>query len=121
MAFLQKMIAERIAAEKISDQEGVGFRKALRAVRKVGDEPAKHLAGATGLDASVFDDGLFSEKAIYHCCVAGGMNVPATAIVGAFGDGTFLKWLFSDEGMAQIMKWVEMIMKIIALLAPLFL
>lgn len=118
MGPIQKIIARRIAAEKVSDEEGIRFRAALRLIDKI-DEKAtpEQLAAASGCDASAFKAGLFSEQAAAAICAKAGVKAP----VGAIGDGEFLKWLFSDEGREALLKWAETIVKIIAILAPLFL
>lgn len=118
---LEKIRLRRAVADKYADEEGIGFRAALRMVDKIdGKATPEELAAASGLPAEAHKDGLLSEGSVYAVCCAAGCTIPVHATVGALGDGTFLKWLFSDEGLAQLMKVAESIVKIIAILAPLF-
>lgn len=118
--FLEKIRLRRAVADKYSEEEGIGFRAALRLIDKINDKATpEQLAAASGLPAECHKDGLLSEASVYAACVAAGVAIPVHA-VGAIGDGTFLKWLFSDEGLAQLGKAVEKIIQIIAMLAPLF-
>lgn len=118
---LQKARLRRTVASQYADEAGIRFLAALRLVDKI-DEKAtpEELSAASGLPPESHRDGLLSESSVYAVCLAAGCTIPVHATVGALGDGTFLKWLFSDEGLAQLMKVAESIVKIIAILAPLF-
>lgn len=118
--FLQKTRLRRAVATQYAEEAGVRFFAALRLVDKINDNAKpEELSAASGLPAECHKDGLLSEASIYAVCVAAGCAIPVHA-VGAIGDGTFLKWLLSDEGLAQLLKAVEKIAQIVAILAALF-
>jgi len=116
MGPLQKIRARRAAAELYSKQEGIGLRAAMREISAVENSAsAEQLASAVDLDAADFSEGLFSAKSVKACCVAAGVALP---VDGPFQD--FFAWLFSEEGLNGLMAFVETIVKIIAILGPLF-
>lgn len=116
MGPLQRIIARRMAGERIASEEGVSLRRAVREIDWVeANKSAEEMAKCVDLSPEDFKAGLFSVTAVKACCVASNVSMP----VGALGDGKFLEWLFSEEGRAAIMAWIEMIVKIIALLGPL--
>lgn len=123
---LEKIRLRRTVADKVSESEGIGFRAALRLVDNINSKatPDQLAAASDDLPAGSFAGGLLDEQSIHAVCCASGVAIPVHAVGalgdGTLGDGTFLKWLFSDEGRVAFLKWAETVVKIIAILAPLF-
>jgi hypothetical protein len=114
---VQKIIARRMIGQRLAESESMTLRSAVQELDAVTSRstPAM-LAAAGGLPESAFQSGVYSEGSMAAVIQSQGVAMP----VGAIGDGAILKWLFSDEGRQALMAWVETIMKIIAILGPLF-
>ena len=115
---IQRVIARRMVGQKLADESQIALRQAIREFDSVAHRAtAAILAAAVGCPEAIFRDGMLAESAVAGIVTFAGVAMP----VGAIGDGQFLEWLFSDAGREAILKWVETIVKIIAILGPLFL
>jgi len=118
---IQKIVARRLAAQEVAKSESIGFRAALRLIDRIDAKASpEELAAASGLTAADHRDGLFSEAAAKAIVVKSGVKIPDKVSTMAIGDGEFLKWLFSPDGIAAFEEWVKAIVRMIAILAPLF-
>lgn len=117
MTPIQRIIVRRMAGQRLADDGRTSLRQAIREIDTVASRatPAM-LAAAGGCDEAPVRNGLFTEICAAAMVTKAGMPIAVAAI----GDGEFLKWLFSDEGREALLAFVETIVKIVALLAPLF-
>lgn len=116
MKILEKAIVRRMVIRDTANDFEVSIARASLLLRRVEAQETSVLVAASGFSADAFADGLFSERFAYAACVAAGV-----VTVGAIGDGTFLEWLFSEEGLEALIAFAKTIMEIVAILAPLFL
>ena len=114
---IQRVIVRRKAGQRLAEEARIGLRQAIREIDTVTtNATAAMLAAAVDCDETIFRDGIYAESCVASLIGMAGVAMP----VGAIGDGAFLKWLFSDEGREAVLAWIETIVKIVSILAPLF-
>jgi hypothetical protein len=117
MSPIQRIIVRRMAGQRLADDGRTSLQQAIREIDTVASRatPAM-LAAAVGCEEAIVRQGLFVEA----CAAAFVSRAGLPVAVAAIGDGEFLKWLFSEEGREAMLAFVETIVKIVAILAPLF-
>lgn len=117
MTPIQRIIVRRMAGQRLTDDGRTSLRQAIRDMDMVTSRatPAM-LAAAAGCDEAIVRQGLLVES----CAAAFVSRAGVPIAVAARGDGEFLKWLFSEEGREAMVAFVETIVRIVAILAPLF-
>jgi hypothetical protein len=113
---IAKVRVRRMAVERYGRAAGTGPVAASRDLACVERRAtAADLAEAAGVAESDFADGLYSARAVRACCTAAGVAVP---FAGPLAE--FVQWLMSAEGREALIAFAETIVKLVAILAPLF-
>jgi hypothetical protein len=106
-------VARNHAVKAIMQQRGCSVIAARSLLWKAENAPLDVLTKATGLPATAFAKGVI-------VAAAENAGVP----VGQFGDGSLLKdiwaWFMDPANQAKLLAFVQLILKIIAMVAPLF-